>query len=86
MEAETTYRRFTLKFKVSIGIFIAFLSLIAITSSIFLYRSVQEEARLKDMITGYQAKIGNQTETNTRLVTYTNHLLMLLESAKQEAN
>jgi hypothetical protein len=75
-----------MKFKISIGIFVALLSLIAITSSIFLYRSVQEEARLKDMITGYQTKIGNQNETNTRLVTYTNHLLMLLESAKQEAN
>lgn len=73
-----------MKFNVSIGILIAFLSLIAIISSAFLYRSIQEEARLNAVIVEYKDKLANVNERNTRIVSYTNHLLITLEQYKQQ--
>jgi small basic protein len=81
---EPHMRRNVLKFKISIGILIAFLSLVAITTSLLLYRSVQEEARLNAVIAGYETKLTNVNERNMRIVSYTNHLLMTLEQQKQQ--
>lgn len=73
-----------MKIKVSIGILIAILSLVAIVSSTFLYRSIQEEARLNAVIVEYKNKLDNVNERNVRIVGYTNHLLMVLEQQKEQ--
>jgi ABC-type enterochelin transport system permease subunit len=79
-------RRFILKSRVAIGVLIAILAIISITTSIMLYQSIQEQDRLEEAILGYQSKIAAVEERNVRIVGYTNHLLMTVGSLQQEGN